>query len=66
MRTFRITKLLDGNGNKLNRKIRRDWKGLYVINHGMRGYLTKTVEVSHGSNVRLIEVTRQVDYYVEQ
>ncbi len=65
MKTYKTTKLVDGNGNKLNRKIRRDNKGLYVINHGMRGTLIKSVVVSDIGDYHVIDVTRKVDYYNE-
>lgn len=60
----KIIYLRDGNGNKLTRKVRRDDKGLYVINHGMRGRLKKTVRAYDLSNkYHVISVTRQVEYY---
>lgn len=64
-KVLKTINLVDGNGNKLNRKIRRDSKGLYVINHGRRGTLVKTVDSWECSKFLAIEVTRKVDYYVE-
>jgi hypothetical protein len=55
--------LLDGNGNKLKRKVRKDDKGLYVINHGMRGRLKKSVRSFDCDGWHVINIIRQVDYY---
>ena len=64
-RAIKTVYLLDGNGNKLNRKVRRDDKGLFVINHGMRGVLVKSVNTWDASAFNVIETTRKVDYYVD-
>ena len=63
-KVLKTINLVDGNGNKLKRKIRRDSKGLFVINHGMKGYIKKTVDSWECSKFLAIEVTRKVDYYV--
>lgn len=63
-RTRKVVRLKDGNGNKLARKIRRDARGLYVVNKGARGYLKKHVECVDGGTIRCIFVTRSVAYYV--
>jgi len=66
MKTRKTTYLLDGNGNKLNRKVRRDKDGLYVIRYGSRGTIKKTVKTDDSvEGYHLIYVTRQVDYYTE-
>ena len=63
-KVLKTVTLLDGNGNKLKRKIRRDSKGLYVINNGRRGTLIKIVSSWECSKFIVIEVIRKVDYYV--
>ena len=62
-RALKTVYLVDGNGNKLNRKVRRDAKGLYVINNGMRGTLIKSVKTWDASSFDVIETTRKVDFY---
>ena len=63
-KVLKTVKLVDGNGNKLTRKIRKDDKGLYVINHGMKGYLKKIIESFECSKFISIEIIRKVDFYV--
>lgn len=65
MKTHKTTKLVDGNGNKLKRKIRKDSKGLFVINHGRRGTLIKTVKTTDIGEYHVIDITRKVDFYTE-
>jgi len=63
---IKVVTLKDGNGHKLNRKIHRDDQGLYVINHGMKGRLTKAVSRSDITDTRsTIIVRRTVTSYTE-
>ena len=57
------TSLVDGNGNKLDRAIRKDSHGLYVINKGMRGALVKSFKRYEIDGVVSIAKTYSVDYY---
>lgn len=58
------THLQDNQGRKLSRKVRRDSRGLYIINHGMKGYLIKSVKQYDCDQYHVINITRKVDYYL--
>jgi len=63
--TFKSVYLRDNNGNQIYRKVRRDSKGLFVINRGMKGYLKKQVIPSICKGVNYLLIIRRVDYYVK-
>jgi hypothetical protein len=60
----KYAELVDGKGNKLNRKVHLDSKGLYVINNGMKGRLVKTVRRLEVNDVyATIRIVRKVSSY---
>ena len=59
----KIVKLTDNEGRKINNKIRKDSKGLYIVRNGLRGNLVKEISYIESGEYRCVFVTRRVKNY---
>lgn len=64
---YKTHDLVDNADRKINRKIRKDEKGLYCLNRNRKGYIIKIVtrrELNNG--IIWISTVRKIDIYLEK